>query len=371
MKSDLPPEDLRDPLSGPRPVKRRDVLKAIGLVGSAMALHGPLQLLHAAGAPRDSVLPQVTDQVSRRPLGTTGVDVSMLALGGAHLGKATSERAAGRIIHEAIDAGLTFMDNAWEYHEGRSEEWMGRALAGRRHQAFLMTKVCSHGRDKRIAMQQLEQSLQRLRTDYLDLWQIHEVIYEDDPDRHFAPGGAAEALLDAKQQGKVRFIGFTGHKDPALHLKMLSHGFPFDTCQLPLNCFDGTFRSFEQEVLPALHRLGIAALGMKTLGGNGEVVRQGLITAEECLRYALSLPVAAIVSGIDSIDVLRQNLGIAQRFVPMTAAEMDALRSRVAGYAADGRYELYKSSRRYDGPVGRAQHDIGRVTKPPTYMDMS
>jgi uncharacterized protein len=339
-----------------RAVNRRDVLKAIGLAGSAMALHGPLQLLYAAGASGDRLSPQVTDQLSRRPLGTTGVDVSMLALGGSHLGKAGSEREAIRIVHEAIDAGLTFMDNAWEYHEGRSEEWMGRALEGRRHKAFLMTKVCTHGRDKRVAMEQLEQSLRRLRTDYLDLWQIHEVIYADDPDRHFAAGGAAEALLEAKQQGKVRFIGFTGHKDPGIHLKMLSHGFPFDTCQLPLNCFDGTFRSFEDDVLPILHRLGIAALGMKTLGGNGEAIKQGVVTAEECLCYVLSLPIAAIVSGIDSIEVLRQNLAIAQQFVPMTATEMDTLRNRVARYAAEGRFELYKSSRHYDGPIGRTQH---------------
>ena len=338
-------------------VKRRDLLKAIGLVGSAMALQGPLQLLQAAGTLYEGLsTPQVSDQVSRRPLGTTGVDVSILAVGGFHLGNAASEQDAIRIVHEAIDAGLTFMDNAWEYHDGRSEEWMGRALEGRRHKAFLMTKVCTHGRDKRVAMQQLEESLRRLRTDYLDLWQIHEVIYEDDPDRHFAPGGAAEALLEAKQQGKARFIGFTGHKDPAIHLKMLSHNFPFDTCQLPLNCFDANFRSFEREVLPALHRQDIAPLGMKTLGGNGEVIKQGIVTAEECLRYALSLPIAAVVSGIDSLEVLRQNLAIAQLFVPMTAAEMDALRARVAHYASDGRFELYKSSRHYDGPVGRAQH---------------
>lgn len=338
-------------------VKRRNVLKAIGLIGSAMALQGPLQLLQAAGTLREGhSTPQVSDQVSRRPLGTTGVDVSILALGGGHLGKAGSEQDAIRIVHEAIDAGLTFMDNAWEYHDGRSEEWMGRALEGRRHKAFLMTKVCTHGRDKRVAMQQLEESLRRLRTDYLDLWQIHEVIYENDPDRHFAPGGAAEALLEAKQQGKVRFIGFTGHKDPAIHLKMLSHHFPFDTCQLPLNCFDATFKSFEREVLPVLHRLEIAPLAMKTLGGNGEVVKQGIVTPEECLRYALSLPIAAVVSGIDSLEVLRQNLAIARRFVPMTAAEMDMLRNRVARYAADGRFELYKSSRHYDGPIGRAQH---------------
>lgn len=347
----------QDPLTMSKSIKRRDVLKAIGLVGSAMALQGPLHLLQAADTRREGLsTPQVSDQVSRRPLGTTGVDVSILALGGSHLGKAGSERDAIRIVHEAIDAGLTFMDNAWEYHDGRSEEWMGRALEGRRHKAFLMTKVCTHGRDKRVAMQQLEESLRRLRTDYLDLWQIHEVIYENDPDRHFAPGGAAEALLEAKQQGKVRFIGFTGHKDPAIHLKMLNHKFPFDTCQLPLNCFDATYRSFEREVLPALHRLDIAPLGMKTLGGNGEVIKQGIVTADECLRYALSLPIAAVVSGIDSLEVLRQNLAIAQRFVPMTAAEMDGLRTRVARYAADGRFELYKSSRHYDGPVGRAQH---------------
>lgn len=346
----------RDPLSVSCPVKRREILKAMGLVGSAMALQGPLQLLHAADTLREGLsTPQVSDQVSRRPLGTTGVDVSVLALGGSHLGNAASERDAIRIVHEAMDAGLTFMDNAWEYHDGRSEEWMGRALEGRRHEAFLMTKVCTHGRDKRVAMQQLEQSLRRLRTDYLDLWQIHEVIYENDPDRHFARGGAAEALLEAKQQGKVRFIGFTGHKDPAIHLKMLGHQFPFDTCQLPLNCFDATFRSFEREVLPALHRLDISPLAMKTLGGNGEAIKRGIATPEECLRYALSLPIAAVVSGIDSIEVLRQNLAIAQRFVPMTAAEMDSLRHRVARYAADGRFELYKSSRQYDGRIGRAQ----------------
>jgi aryl-alcohol dehydrogenase-like predicted oxidoreductase len=235
---------------------------------------------------------------------------------------------------------------------------MGKALQGRRQQVFLMTKVCSHGRDKKVAMQQLEDSLRRLRTDYLDLWQIHEVIYDDDPDRHFAPGGAAEALLDAKRQGKVRFIGFTGHKDPKIHLKMLAHDFPFDTCQLPLNVFDGTYRSFEQEVLPVLNQRGIAPLAMKTLSGNGEPMRQGIITAEEALRYVLSLPVASIVSGIDSREVLRQNLNIVRRFTTMTAAEMQALRARVARYAMDGRFELFKSTNRYDGRIGREQHGL-------------
>lgn len=235
---------------------------------------------------------------------------------------------------------------------------MGKALQGRRQKVFLMTKVCSHGRDKKVALQQLEESLRRLRTDYLDLWQIHEVIYEDDPDRHFRPGGAVEALAEAKRQGKVRFVGFTGHKDPAIHLKMLQHDFPFDTCQLPLNVFDGTFRSFEQQVLPELNRRGIATLGMKSLSGNGDAIKQRIVTVEEALRYALSLPVASIVSGIDSLRVLRQNLAIARGFVPMTTSQLASLRARVATYAADGRFELFKSSRRYDGPVGREQHGL-------------
>lgn len=293
-----------------------------------------------------------------RPLGNTGVQVSALCFGGAHWGRIEDDTAAIRLLHEAIDAGVTFLDNAWEYNGGRSEELMGKALQGRRHQVFLMTKVCSHGRDKQVALHQLEESLRRLKTDYLDLWQIHEVIYDDDPDRHFAPGGAAEALLEAKRQGKVRFIGFTGHKSPAIHLKMLAHDFPFDTCQLPLNVFDGTYRSFEQEVLPVLAQRGIAPLAMKTLSGNAEPITRGLLTPEEALRYVLSLPVASVVNGIDSPAVLRQNLDIVRRFAPMTAAERSALRARLAPYAKDGRFELFKSSDRYDGRIGRAQHGL-------------
>jgi aryl-alcohol dehydrogenase-like predicted oxidoreductase len=250
------------------------------------------------------------------------------------------------------------MDNAWEYNQGRSEEIMGKALADRRDKVFLMTKVCTHGRGKAVAMAQLEESLRRLRTDYLDLWQIHEVIYEDDPERHFAPGGVVEALLEAKRQGKVRFLGFTGHKDPGIHLKMLEHDFPFDACQLPLNVFDGTFRSFERRVLPELQRRGIAPLAMKTLSGNGDPIKQRVVGVEEALRYVLSLPVATIVSGIDSREVLRQNLGIARRFRPMSVQEMETLRNRVAAYAADGRFELFKSSRNYDGRLGREQHGL-------------
>jgi predicted aldo/keto reductase-like oxidoreductase len=335
-------------------LNRRQLLKAFGLLGSIVALGGTRGLADALEPAGSST----TGEVPKRLLGKTGVQVSALCFGGAHWGRIEDDAEAIRILHEAIDAGVTFLDNAWEYNGGRSEELMGKALQGRRQQVFLMTKVCSHGRDKRVALQQLDESLRRLKTDYLDLWQIHEVVYLDDPDRHFAPGGAAEALLEAKRQGKVRFIGFTGHKDPKIHLKMLGHDFPFDTCQMPLNVFDGTYRSFEQEVLPVLTQRGIAPIGMKSLSGNAEPVKQGLVTPEEAMRYVLSLPVASLVSGIDSRDVLRQNLDIVRRFVPMTVAEMQGLRTRVARYAKDGRFELFKSTNRYDGRIGREQHGL-------------
>ena len=188
------------------------------------------QMLPAAAAGQSGAVP-------RRMLGKTGVEVSALCFGGAHLGRIDGEAEAIRVLHEAIDAGITFLDNAWEYNHGVSEERMGKGLQGRRHQVFLMTKVCSHGRGKQVAMQQLEESLRRLRTDYLDLWQIHEVIYANDPDRHFAPGGVIEAMLEAKRQGKVRFLGFTGHKDPAIHLKMLQHDFRLRHLSVAAECF--------------------------------------------------------------------------------------------------------------------------------------
>jgi aryl-alcohol dehydrogenase-like predicted oxidoreductase len=233
---------------------------------------------------------------------------------------------------------------------------MGRALKGKRDRAIVMTKVCTHGRDKGVAMRMLEESLRRLQTDHLDLWQIHEVVYENDPELIFAPNGAAEALAAAKQQGKVRFVGFTGHKDPAIHLKMLAHNFPFDTVQMPLNCCDATFRSFESQVLPEANRRGMGVLGMKSLGGSGEMVRHGAMTAEQGLRYAMSLPVAATISGIDSMEVLEQNLRVAVNFEPLSAAEMQSLRDQCKRMAADGRYELFKMTTKYDGKVGREQH---------------
>jgi len=296
-------------------------------------------------------------EIPRRPLGRTGVQVSALGLGGFHLGIAKSEEEAIRIVHEAVEAGVTFMDNAWEYNDGRSEEWMGKALQGRRDKVFLMSKVCTHGRDRKTALQQLDQSLRRLKTDYLDLWQIHEVVYENDPELHFARDGVVEALDQAKREGKVRFVGFTGHKNPTIHLKMLSYNYPFDTCQLPLNCFDATFRSFEQQVLPELNRRGIGAIGMKSLTGRLSAPRiQAVVSVTEALRYAMSLPVATTVSGMNSVEVLRQNLQIACGFTPMTQDEMQALRARCRLYATDGRFELYKTSIVHEGPPGRIQH---------------
>lgn len=301
---------------------------------------------------------RATEAIPRRALGTTGEYVSALGLGGYHLGAVGTEREATRIVHEAIAAGVTFMDNAWDYHDGKSEERMGKALAGRRGDVFLMTKVCTHGRDAKVGMRMLEESLRRLKTDYLDLWQVHEVAYYNDPERHFMKGGVIEALDKAKQQGKVRFVGFTGHKDPALHLRMLSYGYPFDTVQMPINAFDAQFRSFEQQVLPELERRGIAAIGMKSLGGEGTMVKKKVVTAQEALAYAMSVGVAVTVSGIDSMRVLRQNIAVARGFKPMSVKAMAILRARVAEEASDGRFELYKTTAKHEGPEGRKQHDF-------------
>ncbi len=300
--------------------------------------------------------PPATGEIPRRALGGTGEYVSAVGLGGYHLGQVSTEKEATRILHEAVDAGITFMDNAWEYHEGKSEERMGRALIGRRDRVFLMSKVCTHGRDAKVGMRQLEESLRRLKTDYLDLWQVHELAFYNDPERHFAKGGVMEALDRARSQGKVRFVGFTGHKDPAIHLRMLSYDYPFDTCQMPLNCFDATFRSFEQQVLPELERRGIAPIGMKSLGGEADMVKKKAVSPQDALAYAMSLPVATTISGIDSLRVLRQNLRVARGFTPMSASEMQAMRSRCAELAADGRFELYKTTLRHEGPVARKQH---------------
>jgi aryl-alcohol dehydrogenase-like predicted oxidoreductase len=335
---------------------RRNFVKAAAVAAAASFMTQEGMAEETSISTQAHIVQNQPGQVPKKALGKTGVQVSAMGLGGFHLGTAKDQNEVNQIVAHAIDAGVNFFDNAWEYHNGDSEVRVGKALQGKRDQVIVMTKVCTHGRGKDVAMKMLEDSLRRLKTDHLDIWQIHEVVYDNDPDLIFAPGGAAEALTQAKQQGKVRFVGFTGHKDPAIHLRMLSQGFPFDTVQMPLNCFDGTFRSFQQHVMPEAIRQGVAVLGMKSLGGSGEMVTSGTITPEEGLRYAMSLPVATTISGIDSLNVLEQNLEIARNFQPMNETEMAALRERVRFFASDGRYEKFKTTRFYDGDIGRQQH---------------
>jgi aryl-alcohol dehydrogenase-like predicted oxidoreductase len=296
------------------------------------------------------------DQILRRRFGKSDAFVSALGLGGHHLGSALSYALAERIVHEAVDNGISFFDNCWEYHNGRSEEWLGRALDGRRDKVFLMTKVCTHGRGKDLALRMLDESLRRLRTDHLDLWQIHGVAFEDEPARAQAAGGVFEALDLAKKQGKVRFVGFTGHKSPAMHLRMLATGYPFDAVQMPLNPFDANFRSFTQQVLPELNQRGIAALGMKPMNGHAEAIKKGVLSAEDALRYAMSLPVTTTISGMDTLEVLHKNLALLRTFQPMSQDEMHKLAQACAQSAADGRFELYKVSLKFDNPQARREH---------------
>ncbi|MDX2151355.1 MAG: aldo/keto reductase [Bryobacteraceae bacterium] len=296
--------------------------------------------------------------IGRRALGRTGVEVSMLGLGGHHIGvKDLSDGEAERLIRAAVDAGITFLDNSWDYNEGRSEERMGRALqGGYRERVYLMTKI--DGRDRRSAARQLEESLRRLQVDTIDLVQHHEVIRFDDADVIFGKGGAQEALGEAQRAGKVRHIGFTGHKDPHIHLYMLEvaerHGFTFDACQMPVNCFDPHFRSFEKLVLPELVRRGVGVLGMKALG-DGVLLKSGAVEAEECLRYSLSQPVSVQITGIDSFEVLEQALRVARRFRPMDEGERGALLERTRRVAAVGEYEIFKTTRALDATAQKPE----------------
>ncbi len=341
-------------IDAPPDPSRRDFMKTVGVLGAAVGLSAGARASSASGAP--TAADTASGEIPRRPLGRSGVEVSAIGVGGHHLGDLSTVDDAIRLVHEAVDSGITFFDNCWEYYNGKTENWLGRALRGRRDKVFLMTKVCTHGRSGRLAMQMLEQSLRRLGTDHLDLWQIHGIVYDNDPELAYAAGGVLEAFDQAKAQGKTRFVGFTGHKDPAFHLKMLALEYPFDTVQMPLNPFDAGFHSFEKQVLPEVNRRGMAALGMKSMGGTAWAVKNGVVTAEELLRYAMSLPVAVTICGMDSLDVLHQNVRIARGFAPMTAGEMDDVRARCAATAADGRYEPYKVSLRYDNPITRLPH---------------
>ncbi len=294
----------------------------------------------------------------QRVLGKTKQKVSILCLGGWHIGAVKDDKQAIRIMHAAIDEGINFFDNAWDYLDGRSETIMGKALAmdKRRDKVFLMTKNCE--RDYAGSMRNLEQSLKRLKTDHLDLWQFHEINYDNDPDWIFEKGGM-KAALEAKKAGKVRFIGFTGHKDPRLHLKMIAKPFKWDTSQMPINAMDATYRSFQKEVVPVCIERNIGVIGMKGLGGgypHGAFLHEAGLNVEECYRYCLDLPIASQVVGINSMEHLKTDIAIARNFKPMTAAEKKALLAKVKDMAGDGRFERFKSTSEFEGPHHRKQH---------------
>ncbi len=294
-----------------------------------------------------------TTTIPRRTLGRTGEKVSMVGLGGYHLGMQKDEQESIRIIRSALDSGINFLDNSWDYNDGQSEIRMGKALRdGYRQKAFLMTKI--DGRTKKAATDQIEESLRRLQTDHVDLLQFHEVIRDTDPARVFAEGGGMEAIVEAKKQGKLRYIGFTGHKSPDIHLKMLetafAHGFTFDTVQMPLNVMDAHFDSFEKKVLPVLvkHRIGV--LGMKSMGDK-LILNSKTVTPVECLHYAMNLPTSVVITGCDSMEILQQALDAARSFQPMSAVEVSSLLAKTATAAAKGEFERYKTSHDFDSTM--------------------
>ncbi len=308
----------------------------------------------------DAAEPQKTNAggIPTRTLGRTGEQVSLICLGGysATNPHQMSEKESLALIRRAVDEGITFMDNCWDYHDGVAEERMGKALAegGRREKAFVMTKCC--GRTAKDAQTCLDDSLRRLKTDHLDLWQFHEIVYDNDPDWIFADDGAIHTGLKALKDGKIRYLGFTGHKDPSIHLKMLGMPFDWATVQMPLNVMDVHYRSFQKGVLPELVRRNIGVLAMKSLGGSGKIVSEAGVPIEDALRYVLSMPISTLVSGIDSEKVLDQNLKILRSFKPLTDEERKTIEAKTLKVAGDGRYELFKSSKAFDGPVHRKQH---------------
>jgi predicted aldo/keto reductase-like oxidoreductase len=309
------------------------------------------------GAPRanDIVLP-ANGTMPKRKLGRTGVEVSVVGLGGFHIGLAKDQRTATEIVRTAVDHGMTFMDNCWDYNDGKSQEWMGQALRdGYRQRVFLMTKI--DGRARESAAAQIEQCLRSLQTDVIDLVQIHEVIRNTDPDLVFARGGAIEALVAARKAGKIRFIGFTGHKSPDIHLKMLAtaaaHDFRFDTVQMPLNVMDAHYQSFEQKVLPVLVRQEIGILGMKPLGSGvffkSQPLAKRMLTPVDCLHYAMSLPTSVVITGCDTVGIVKQAIDAAYRLQPMNDAQKHTLLEKTAAWAGTGEWEHYKTSNTFDG----------------------
>ena len=316
------------------------------------------ELVAGLGALAFSGSARAAGQVEYRELGATGVKVSCLGVGGSHIGKPkVSEGEALRIIRSAIDGGINFMDNSWDYNGGQSEIRMGKALQdGYRQKVFLMTKI--DGRTRQEAAKQIDESLKRLQTDHVDLLQHHEVIRFEDPDRIFAEGGSMEAFLDARKAGKLRFIGFTGHKDPHVHLYMLEvaarHGFHFDTVQMPINVMDAHFRSFTKLVVPKAVEQRIGVLGMKSMG-SGVILESKTATPVECLHFALSQPTSVVITGIDNQQVLEQALNVARNFRKLNEQEISAILAKTEKAAAHGEYELFKTTSHFDSTAHNPQ----------------
>ena len=328
---------------------RRDFF--FGMFGSAMTASLAQQALAQQSG---------SNGLPTRRLGRTNEQVSILCLGGWHIGAVEDKKEVIRIMHAAMDEGINFFDNAWDYHDGGSEEIMGKALAmdGRRKKVFLMTKNCE--RDYEGSKRNLDDSLRRLQTDYLDLWQFHENNYDNDPDWVFDKGGF-KAAIEAQKEGKVRFIGFTGHKDPRIHLKMLGKPYDWATAQMPINIMDAHFRSFQKEVVPVCLNKNVGVIGMKSLAGSpngadGRIPTSTKITAEKCIRYALSLPISSLCVGIRSMKDLEQDLKIARNFEAMSDTDKAQLLTMSKGDGTDGRHELFKSTQHFDGPHHRVQH---------------
>ena len=337
-------------------ISRRDIFKlasASGIVAAVAASKPVIKPLVAQEKP-NSVK---EGEMIYRQLGRTGEKVSLVGLGGHHIGRIKDEQPAIELIQTAIDRGINFMDNCWDYHDGTSELRMGKALQnGYRDRAFLMTKI--DGRTKESAAEQIEQSLQRLRTDRIDLLQHHEIIRLEDPDRIFAPGGSMEAVLEAQKAGKVRYIGFTGHKDPLVHLRMLEiadqNNFRFDAVQMPLNVMDAHFRSFERQVLPILVEKEIGVLGMKSMG-DPYILKSNTVTAIECLHYAMNLPTSTVITGMEKMSILDQAFEAVSTFEPMSEEQVNALLDRTRQAAANGQYELFKTTAKFDGTAKNPQ----------------
>jgi predicted aldo/keto reductase-like oxidoreductase len=331
---------------------RREFLQSSLAAGAALGVAA--DAVEAADAGRTGL--------PTRPLGKTGVRVSLLCLGGWHIGSVKDQKVAIKIMHKALDEGLTFFDNAWDYHDGGSEEIMGKALAmgGRRKKCFLMTKNCA--RDYKTTKQHVVDSLRRLKTDVIDLMQFHEINYDNDPD-WIVEKGALKALLEDQKAGKVRFVGYTGHKDPHIHLKMLAKH-KWDTVQMPINVCDYHYRSFAKTVVPEANKRGLGVIGMKSLGGGsdgkGRFITAKVCSVEEARHYALSQPIASLVVGIDSMAVLDQDLRTARAFKQMTPAAIATLTERVKDVAGDGRHERFKSTQLFDGPYHQKQHGLTR-----------